>query len=104
MQPSPIPIERTLPYTLYEGATPSISSASRLRIIVPLSIALVAGTGGVYGAINLSYGSSIFQNPMIEVRGNQAKREHLISIAQQVSIIRNALSLKMSEVAQIFGV
>lgn len=102
MQTTPIPVETALQYRLYEPAEPT--SSSKLRVIIPLSIALIAGTGGAYGASNISYASSVFQNPIIQVRGNEPRREILISVAQQVILIRDALGLKMSELAQIFGV
>lgn len=101
-----IPVKSVPSYRRYD-ATPNPASTSKLHVIVPLSLALVAGiagTGGTFGAQNISYATSLIHNPIIEVRGHQPKRERLTSIAQQVSLIRDALGLKMSELAQIFGV
>jgi hypothetical protein len=81
-----------------------LATVTKLSAIVPLYIAMIAGTGGVYANTNLSYAASIYDNRMIEIRGHQAKREQLMSVAQQVSTIRDALGLKMSELAQFFDV
>ena len=104
MQTSPIPVTANHPYRPYEPLAFSSGSPSKLRLILPLSAALIAGTGGVYGAANVSYAASIVQNPIIVVRGHQPRREYLMSVAQQVMMIRDLLGLKMSEIAQIFGV
>jgi hypothetical protein len=79
-------------------------STTKLGVIVPLYVAMIAGTGGIYANTNITQACSMYQNSIIEVRGNHSKREQVLSIAEHVSIIRDAFGLRMSEVAMIFAV
>ncbi|MGA7245379.1 MAG: helix-turn-helix transcriptional regulator [Terracidiphilus sp.] len=70
--------------------------------------ALIAGTGGVFSGTNATEFPHWAAWPMVElrptarVRGNTGIK--IQSIAAQILEFRDSLGLKMSEVAQIFGV
>ena len=101
MQQKALPIG---PFTDYKGYA-DYRQTSKLGLIVPLYISMIAGTGGLSATPNVLYAATTYRNPIIrEIRGHHSNRDHILSFAQRLSIIREMFGLRMSEVAQIFGV
>jgi DNA-binding XRE family transcriptional regulator len=68
---------------------------------------LIAGTGGIFAANNAALIPRWTDKPAIEILVTNELQSHdyqTLSIAQAINQIRDGFGLKMSEVAQIFGV
>jgi transcriptional regulator with XRE-family HTH domain len=83
---------------------------SPVPLIATISLygALVAGTGGVFANVNATELPNWTNHPIVEIRALpitlEAASQLAPSVAEQLQLIRNGFGLKMSELAQIFGV
>jgi transcriptional regulator with XRE-family HTH domain len=86
----------------------SRTTVQPFAVAVTLFGALVAGTGGVYSQANAALVSEWTNVPAVTINSrlstNRKKPAQAISIPKAILQIRDRLGLKMSELAEIFGV
>jgi hypothetical protein len=93
-------------YSDYRPAPAATKNMLHFVLIWPLSAAALMGsTGGAYSPEQIQ-SAQIEQavRPFIETRKNDPRLEYVRSVPQLLANIREVFGLKMSEVAQIFGV
>jgi DNA-binding XRE family transcriptional regulator len=104
MEQHPIPMKSPMPFAEHRPYSSATASAGKRGLIVPLYLALIAGTGGTYATVNLPRALAIYRNPIFEIRGQREKHDQVLSIAQHLTSIRETLGLTMSDIAKIFDV
>jgi transcriptional regulator with XRE-family HTH domain len=73
-------------------------------VILPLYMALIAGTGGVYAASNIQLANELVSRPLICVIDASDQKNPVSKISEQISRIKKIFGLTMSELATVFGV
>ncbi len=88
----------------FQHQSPKISGGTKIALIAPLYLCMIAGSGGVYTPVNLPIVFATHPNPIFDIRGYHNKRNQLLTISQHLISIREMFGLRMSELSKIFGV
>jgi transcriptional regulator with XRE-family HTH domain len=79
-------------------------SIAGYMVILPLYVALIAGTGGAYAASNVQLANEFVSHPIINIVDSRGSRDAKLSFASQILRIREVFGLNMSELACVFGI
>lgn len=73
-------------------------------VIVPLYMALIAGTGGIFATSNIQAANEFVSRPLVCVVDMRQQKAAVSKVSDHISRIRQVFGLTMSDVAVVFGV
>ena len=100
-------IEPLTEFSIYDPAlplSPEERSVSNVAVILPLCVALIAGTGGAYSFANIELANSMYSHPVVHVVHEDRGASKQFSTVQQIVHVRDTFGLSMSDLASVFGV
>jgi hypothetical protein len=99
-------METLVDYSVFDAPLSDFSQrqSAQYVAIIPLYLALIAGTGGAYAANNIQIANQFVSQPIVCVLDGRSQKTNISKTSEQVSHIRRVFGMTMSDLASAFAV